>query len=59
MKHTLFEQNGGTYAQWGEYFLPDVKLPKQPKSEINVCGNRRRQYLKHHHRIKHSNKSAC
>ncbi len=51
MAQTLFEQNGGTYIQQGDYLLPDVKLLEQPKFEIGVWGNRRRQYLKHHHRI--------
>lgn len=46
MKQTLFEQNGGTYTQQGDYLLPNIKLPDQPKYEIGVWGNRRRQYLK-------------
>ncbi len=29
MEQTLFEQNGGTYAQQGDYLLPDIKLPEQ------------------------------
>ena len=55
MEQTLFEQNGGTYTQQGDYRLPDVKLPDQPEYEIGVWGNRRRQYLKQHHRIKYYN----
>ncbi len=55
MAQTLFEQNGGTYTQQGDSLLPDVKLPEQPKFEIGVWGNRRRQYLKHHHRISYYN----
>ena len=34
MKQTLFEQNGGTYTQQGDYLLPDVKLPNQSNLEI-------------------------
>ena len=55
MAKTLFEQSGGTYTQQGDYYLPDIKLPKQPEYEIGVWGNRRRQYLKQHHRIKYYN----
>lgn len=55
MKQTLFEQNGGTYSQQGDYLLPDIKLPEQQDVEIGVWGNRRRQYLKQHHRVKYYN----
>lgn len=55
MTKTLFEQTGGTYTQQGDYLLPDVKLPNQPEFEIGVWGNRRRQFLKQHHRIKYYN----
>lgn len=52
---TLFEEQGGTYTQQGDYLLPDIKLPEQPEYEIGVWGQRRRQYLKQHHRIKYYN----
>lgn len=55
MKQTLFEQNSGTYTQQGDYMLPDVKLPDQPEFELGVWANRRRQFLKQHHRIKYYN----
>ena len=55
MAQTLFEQNSGTYTQQGDYLLPDIKLPEQPDYEIGVWGNRRRQYLKQHHRVKYYN----
>ncbi len=55
MKQTLFEQNGGTYTQQGDYMLPDVKLPVQPEFELGVWADRRRQFLKQHHRIKYYN----
>ena len=51
MGKTLFEQNGGTYSQQGDYLLPDIKPPEQPEYEIGVWGNRRRQYLSEHHRV--------
>ena len=55
MEQTLFEQNGGTYTQQGDYLLPNIKLPDQPEYEIGVWGQRRRQYLKQHHKIKYYN----
>ena len=55
MTKTLFEQNGGTYTQQGDYYLPDIKLPEQPEYKIGVWGQRRRQYLKQHHRVKYYN----
>lgn len=55
MEKTIYEQMGGTYTQQGDYLLPDVKLPEQEDYEIGVWGNRRRQFLKQHHRIKYYN----
>ena len=40
-----------TYTQKGDYLLPDLKLPKQPKVEIGVFGQRHKRYLKEHHRL--------
>ena len=55
MKQILFDQNGGTYTQQGDYMLPDVKLPEQPEFEIGVWGQRRRRYLKERHRVLYYN----
>ena len=43
--------NTFTYTQQGEYFLPDLKLPEQPKVEIGVFGQRHKSYLQEHHRL--------
>ena len=51
----LFEKLGGTYTMQGDYYLPDIKLPEQPEYEIGVWGQRRRRYLKEHHRILYYN----
>lgn len=58
MEKTIFEQLGGTYTQQGDYLLPDVKLPEEEHGDIGVWGNRRRQFLKQHHRIKYYNMLA-
>ncbi len=55
MEKTVFEQLGGTYTQQGDYYLPDIKLPEQPEYEIGVWGQRRRRYLKEHHRVLYYN----
>ena len=34
-----------TYTQQGDYLLPDLKLPEQPKVEIGIFGKRRLRYL--------------
>lgn len=52
---SLFEQLGGTYTRQGDYCLPDVRLPPEEKRSIGIYGQRRRVYLKKHHRILYYN----
>ena len=52
---SLFEQMGGTYTRQGDYCLPDVCLPPEEKRPIGVYGQRRRVYLKKHHRVLYFN----
>ena len=40
-----------TYTKQGDYLLPDLELPEQPKVEIGVFGHRHKRYLKEHHRL--------
>ena len=44
-----------TYTQQGDYLLPNLKLPEQPKVEIGIWGKRRLRYLKNHHPIIYTN----
>ena len=44
-----------TYTRQGDYNLPDLKLPKQNEREIGIWGQRRRRYLKEHHKILYYN----
>lgn len=44
-----------TYTQQGDYLLPDLKLPEQPKVEIGIWGKRHLRYLKSHHPIIYTN----
>lgn len=44
-----------TYTRQGDYNLPDLKLPEQEPREIGIWGQRRRRYLREHHRILYYN----
>ncbi len=44
-----------TYTQQGDYLLPDLKLPKQPKVKIGIWGKRHLHYIKQHHPIRYTN----
>lgn len=52
---SLFEQLGGTYTRQGDYCLPDGCLPPEEKRLIGIYGQRRRVYLKKHHRVLYFN----
>ena len=52
---SLFEQLGGTYTRQGGYCLPDVCLPPEEERPIGIYGQRRRAYLKAHHRVLYYN----
>ena len=48
-------KNEITYTQQGDYLLPDLVLPKQPKVKIGIWGKRHLRYLKNHHPIIYTN----
>ena len=52
---TEFEKLGGTYRQAGDYFLPNLEIDNQIEVQIGVWGQRHRQYLKEHHRVRYYN----
>ena len=43
---STFEKLGGTYKQVGDYLLPDVEVPENPK--VGFWGMQRRKYLLEH-----------
>lgn len=45
---SIFEQNGGTYTQMGDYLIPDISLPDAPAYPIGKYGRMREAYLKEH-----------
>lgn len=48
-------KNEITYTQQGNYLLPDLTLPEQPKVEIGIWGKRHEQYIKKYHKIRYFN----
>ena len=46
--NSIYEQNGGTYTQAGDYLFPNLVMDPQPEGEIGVWGWRRKMYLKKH-----------
>ncbi len=43
-----------TYTQQGDYLLPDLKLPEQPKVEIGIWGKRHLRYIEKYHKIRYT-----
>ena len=52
---SVFEQIGGTYTLQGDYCLPNLTLPAEEERPIGIYGQRRRAYLKAHHRVLYYN----
>lgn len=44
-----------TYTMQGNYLLPDLMLPEQPKVEIGIWGKRHLRYIKQYHPIRYAN----
>lgn len=55
MGKSLFEQNGGTYRQVGDYLLPNFTLPEEKTESIGIWGQRRLRYLKQHRKMLYTN----
>lgn len=56
MANTIFEKQGGTYTQVGDYMLPDL-LPAEEEKEANISvwGMRHKRYLKQNHKVRYYN----
>ena len=56
MANTIFEKQGGTYTQVGDYMLPDL-LPAEEEMETNIgfWGMRHKRYLKQNHKVLYYN----
>ena len=44
-----------TYTNQGDYLLPNLKLPEQKIVEIGIFGQRHKNYLLNHHKIRYYN----
>ena len=56
MANTIFEKQGGTYTQVGDYMLPDL-LPAEEEKEVNigVWAMRHKRYLRQNHKVRYYN----
>ena len=53
---TIFENNGGTYTQVGDYLLPNLSLLAEEKeTNIDVWAMRHKRYLKQNHKVRYYN----
>ena len=53
---TIFENNGGTYTQVGNYLLPNLSLSAEEKeTNIGVWAMRHKRYLKQNHKVRYYN----
>ena len=48
---SFFEQNGGTYMQVGDYYIPDLKDEEPGHDSIGKYGRMRKRYLQAHRPI--------
>ncbi len=56
MKSTFTDSRTGIrYELQGDYYLPCLKLPESDNRPIGIWGQRRKRYLKEHHRILYYN----
>ena len=44
-----------TYTKQGDYLLPNLKLPEQPKVEIGIWGKQHLKYIEHYRPILYTN----
>ena len=56
MANTIFEKQGGTYTQVGDYMLPDLLPAEEEKeSNIGIWAMRHKRYLKQNHKVPYYN----
>ena len=56
MANTIFEKQGGTYTQVGDYMLPDLlQAEEEKKTNIGVWAMRHKRYLKQNHKVRYYN----
>ena len=55
MANTIFEKQGGTYKQVGDYMLPDLLPAEEEMNNIGVWAMRHKRYLKQNHKVRYYN----
>lgn len=55
MANTIFEKQGGTYTQVGDYMLPDLLPAEEETNNIGVWAIRHKRYLKQNHKVRYYN----
>ena len=55
MQKSIFEQNGGTYSQVGDYLIPDLVSGETEQRQIGKYGRMRKTYLKEHRPVLFTN----
>lgn len=51
---SVFESMGGTYTKSGDYFIPDIGLPRTGNRKIGKYGRMRHRYMKEHRPVLYS-----
>ena len=54
-KRIYDKQTGIHYELQGDYYLPCLELPEQPKVEIGIWGKRHLKYIEHYRPILYTN----
>ena len=56
MANTIFEKQGSTYTQVGDYMLPDLLQAEEEKeANIGIWAMRHKRYLKQSHKVRYYN----
>ena len=56
MANTIFEKQGSTYTQVGDYMLPDLLQAEEEKeANIGIWAMRHKRYLKQNHKVLYYN----
>ena len=55
MEKRIYDKKTGIhYELQGDYYLPCLELPEQPKVEIGIWGKRHLRYIKQYHKIRYA-----
>lgn len=52
---SLFEEMGGTYHEENGYLIPNLTLPAEKETEIDLWGQRHLRHIKQHRKVLYTN----